>query len=76
MLNPEEASVAKVLFAKSKRNLDDPLIGRVFTSICVSCSNRIENGDWKAPTCAVYDKIPDIYTFGVSNTCPKHKKTD
>lgn len=75
MLNNKDTKVANELFDKSKSNLEAPMIGRIYTPICVSCANYVKDKNlFKYPTCKVYGGIPEIYSFGESIGCPEYNQ--
>ena len=75
MIDPKKQERAKELFAQAKSNHEAPMMGRIYTPVCVSCTNmeEVQNG-YRPDRCKVYGKIPREYDNGLSADCPEYER--
>jgi len=68
-MDEEMSKIANDLFDKAKSHLDSPIIGEIYTPLCLSCQNYIESIGFELPKCKKYGDIPkDIY-LALSDVC-------
>lgn len=74
MMDKETAKIANELFDKAKSNIEAPLIGGIYTPVCMSCLNHVDRENpWKKDSCKVYGEIPKEYSFAESADCPHYQ---
>ncbi len=57
---------------KAKSNLEAPLLGRVITPLCISCTHiDMKYGTWDEPVCDIFGEKP-LYLDGHHFDCPHY----
>lgn len=73
MMDEKTSKLANELFDKAHSHLEAPLIGEIFTPLCLSCTNIIDSSDMAFPRCKEYGDIPNDIRLAESDDCPHYK---